>query len=142
MERIRFKPLVDKIFYIILAICVAAVLPFLIIGFFEPTVLFVVVPTALLVAYFIISPLFGYVELSATGVLVKFGFFVKRELKYGEIRRTEIVKKLYSDSMVSLKNAIEHVNIWYGSFAVISVSVTDNAGLVREIEQRRTRSAK
>lgn len=44
--------------------------------------------------------------------------------------------------MVSLKNAIEHVNIWYGSFAVISVSVTDNAGLVREIEQRRTRSAK
>ena len=49
MERIRFKPLVDKIFYIILAICVAAVLPFLIIGFFEPTVLFVVVPTALLV---------------------------------------------------------------------------------------------
>lgn len=81
-------------------------------------------------------------ELSATGVLVKFGFFVKRELKYGEIRRTEIVKKLYSDSMVSLKNAIEHVNIWYGSFAVISVSVTDNAGLVREIEQRRTPSAK
>jgi hypothetical protein len=38
--------------------------------------------------------------------------------------------------MVSLKNAIEHVNIKYNSFDVTTVSVVDNDGFIEELKER------
>ena len=99
-------------------------------------VFFIAVPTFLFVAYFVLSPLFGYVELREDSLFIKFGFFLSREIPYSKIRRVERDRKFYSESMLSLKSALEHVNVGYGSFDVVTVSVLNNDELVRELELR------
>ena len=98
--------------------------------------LFVIVPVDLITVYFLVTSLFGYVELRETGVFIKFGFFMKREIPYSSIRGLTKERKLYSDSMTSLKHSIEHVNIKYASFDMVSVSVITNDGLIDEINKR------
>jgi hypothetical protein len=39
--------------------------------------------------------------------------------------------------MASLKNALEHVNIKYNTFDIVSVSVVDNDGFIEELNTRR-----
>jgi hypothetical protein len=39
--------------------------------------------------------------------------------------------------MLSLKNALEHVNIKYNNFDIVSVSVVDNDGFIEELNTRR-----
>jgi hypothetical protein len=90
----------------------------------------------ILIAYFIISPLFGYVELREKSVFIKFGFIMSREIPYEKIRGFSKARKFYSDSMLSLKNSFDHVNIKYNTFDMISVSVTDNDLLISDIEAR------
>ena len=103
---------------------------------FEPTALFVMIPTDLFVLYFLLSPLFGYVELRKDTVFIRFGFILKREIPYKKIRGITKERKFYSDSMLSLKNAMEHINIKYNTFDVISVSVADEEDFIRELEKR------
>ena len=46
-------------------------------------------------------------------------------------------RKFYSETMLSLKSAMEHVEIRYNSFDVTVVSVKDNDALIAELDERR-----
>lgn len=137
MQRKRFKPLIDKLFFIIfiptlLLVLSATVIP----AIFARQTLFWTAPIVVFVLYFLISPLFGWVELRDEALFIKYGFFLKKEIPYGKIRGTEIKKSFYAESMMSLKNSFEHVNIKYNAFDVTSVSVVGNEELIQELEHR------
>ena len=136
MENRMFKPKYDKLFWCIWIPTTVLLLGVTAIGFFAPTSLFVLIPIDLFTFYFLISPLSGYVELREGSVFVRFGFFMTREIPYGKIRALVKERRWYSESMLSLKNAIEHVNIKYNSFDVLTVSVTDSDALILAIEER------
>ena len=85
------------------------------------------IPADLFVLYFIISPLFGYVELREDSLFIKFGFFMNREIPYPKIRGTSFEHKFYSDSMLSLKNSADHVNIKYNTFDIKSTRMITSA---------------
>lgn len=134
MDIKRYKPLIDKLFWIISIptafLCVGATVISMSAIFAFVLMIFV----DLLTLYFIVSPLFGYVELRKGCLFIKFGFFLKKEIEYKKIRGMEIVKKYYSDSLISLKNSYEHVNIMYNRFEIVSISVKDNKKLTEELE--------
>ena len=133
-----YKPLVGGLFWGI-TIPTAVFMIGMTVGFAisYPPSLFYMIPICLLIAYFLVTPLFGYVELRPKSVFIRFGFFVTREIPYDKVRGVVKERKLYSDSMLSLKNAMEHLNIKYDRFDMVSVSVVDNDGLMEEIEKRR-----
>ena len=137
MENKKFKPGLDRMFWIILIFTSALMLSLtVILSIFYTPILFLMIAADIFVLYFLISPLFGYVELRKNGVFIKFGFILKREIPYGKIRGLEKCRKLYSDSMVSLKNKIEHVNIKYNTFDVVSVSLQNNDVFMEELNLR------
>ncbi len=138
METKRYKPKTDKLFWILfiptMGICLAAaVIP----AIFRPTTLFITLPVLLFALYFFVSPFFGYVELRESQLFIKYGFFIKKSIPYEKLRGTERGRKFYSDSMLSLKNSFDHVNVKYNSFDVTTVSVEDNDDLIRELDARR-----
>ena len=137
MRNARFLPKLDRLFWLIAVpvnVLLAAVT--VLMAIFEPTALFIVIPVLLLVNYFLVSPLFGYVELRDGELFVKYGFFLKRSIPYAKIRSLKIEKKWYSDSMLSLKSSMEHVRIGYNRFDVTCVSVKENEALVKAVEER------
>lgn len=133
----RFKPMTDKMFFGILIPTLVLLVGCTALAFPAPSALFVILPTDLFVIYFLLSPLFGYVEVRDDTVFIKLGFFMKREIPYAKIRGTSVERKFYADSMLSLKTALSHVNIKYNTFDVISVSVCDADELIRELEKRK-----
>ena len=139
MENKRYKPLLDKLFFIIwvptFVIMLALTVVPIALSFYLPLLISLLV-TDVFVFYFMVSPLFGYVELGERSVLIKFGFILKREIPYEKIRGFSRERKFYADSMLSLKNALSHVNIKYNKFDVVSVSVIDGDGMINEIEAR------
>ena len=142
MEIKRFKPKIDKLFWLIFIPSALLMLGITALALIDaPAALFIMIPCDLLVFYFLITTLFGYVELRENEVFIKFGFFMKRAIPYEKIRGFTKERKFYSDSMTSLKNAFDHVNIKYNTFDVVSVSVTDNEALIAEIEKRRQQSS-
>ena len=132
----RFRPKLDKLFWIISSILLAIVIGITVTAIFMPITLWVIITTDLFILYFVLSPLFGYVELREETVFIKFGFFLSREIPYSKIRGMSKERKWYSDSMMSLKNSLEHVNIKYNTFDMVSVSVNDNDELIRELAAR------
>ena len=137
MRNARFLPKLDRLFWLIAVpvnVLLAAVT--VLMAIFEPTALFIVIPVLLLVNYFLVSPLFGYVELRDGELFVKYGFFLKRSIPYAKIRSVKIERKWYSDSMLSLKNSMEHVRIGYNRFDVTCVSVKENEALAKAVEER------
>ncbi len=139
MENKRYKPLVDKLFYIISIPTLALLLGMTALSAVYTLPLLLMLFVDIFTLYFLFSPLFGYVELREETVFVKFGFIMKREVPYSKIRGVEKSRKFYSDSMLSLKNSLEHINIKYNAFDVLTVSVIGNDELIREIEARRKR---
>ncbi|MBQ8584585.1 MAG: PH domain-containing protein [Clostridia bacterium] len=134
----KFKPLVDKLYWILfIPTNVVVVLLTVIPPFFAPQTLLVTLPILLFLNYFFISPLFGYVELREEDVLIKYGLIIKRIIPYSKIRSAEKKRRFYSDSILSLKNSFEHVDIKYNSFDVTAVSVRDNDKFIDELEKRR-----
>jgi hypothetical protein len=136
MQKKRYKPLFDRVY---LAIWIPLMLFMLVMtafSFSEPVALWIMIPTDLFVLYFFVSPLFGFVELKDSSVFIKFGFFMTREIPYAKIRGLKKERKFYSESMTSLKNALEHVNIKYNNFDVVTVSVKDNDDFLRELLER------
>ena len=132
----KFKPLFDKTYRgiwisacLLMAVCT-------LLSVWEPTALFILIPTDLFVFYFLVSPLLGYVELREETVFIRFGWILKREIPYKAIRGIARERKFYSDSMLALKTALEHVNIKYNTFDVISVSVVDSNAFVQALEKR------
>ena len=133
----RFKPAIDKLFWLILITASVIMLALTLLTAFDaPFMLFITVPTDLFVAYFIVSPLFGYAELRDEALFIRFGFFLKREIPYSKIRTTSMERKIYSDSLISLKNALEHVNVKYNKFDVVSLSLKDSENFVAELSER------
>ncbi len=136
MEKKRFKPLVDKSFWIILLILSVILALGTAIAVFEPFALLLMLFVDVFSFYLLLSPLFGYAELRDGELLIKFGVFLKKEIPYGKIRGVTKERKFYSDSMLSLKTAMEHVNIKYNRFDVVSVSLVDSDGFISELDLR------
>jgi len=136
LEIKRYRPLIDKLFYIILIPTVLLLIGATVLSAFEPVALFIIIPVDFLCIYFIIAPLFGFVELRESVVFIKFGFFMKKEIPYAKIRGITKERKLYSDSMVALKNSLTHLNIKYNTYDLVSVSTKDNDGFIAELEKR------
>ena len=134
MKRKRFKPLVDKLFWIIAIPTAVLIASATALAALAPTILFVMLPIDLFVVYFLISPLFGYVELGETAVFIKYGFFMKKEIPYVSIRGVSAERKFYADSMLSLKNSLDHLNVKYNTFDLTSISVVGNDELKRTLE--------
>ena len=132
-----YKPKLDRVFWWISVPTLALLLGMTVLACFEPMVLFIMLPTDAFTVYFLIAPLFGFVELREHTVFIKYGPILKREIPYARIRSLTRDRKFYSESMLSLKCAMDHVNIKYNSFDVTTVSVVDNDGLVAELEKRR-----
>lgn len=136
MENKIYEPLFDKMYWWIFVPTNILTLAPLILAFFEPKSLFIVVPIFLFVNYFLLSPVFGYVELQAEGIFIRYGIIMKRYIPYSSVRAAQRGRGIISESMMSLKNALEHVNIKYNSFDVTTVSVKDNEDLCREVRER------
>ena len=133
----RFKPLVDRLFYIISIPTAAVALGATVLGIWAPSALFIMLPVDILIGYFLISPLFGYVELRDGVMFIKYGFILKKEIPYESIRGIKKERRFISESIMSLKNSFEHVNIRYGKFDVTCVSVRDNDTFIAELNARR-----
>ena len=137
MENKRYKPKVDKLFYFIMIPTMIIVLsPVIICGILVPTTLFITVPILLFTTYFLITTLFGYAELRESSLFIKYGFFISREIPYDKIRGIEKERSVISTSILSIKNALDHVNIKYNKFDVTTISLDDNDGFIRELNER------
>ena len=136
---VRYKPKFDRLFYIPISIALVLSLgaTALCAVYSAPFGLAVMILCDLLVLYLLISAFVGYVELREETLFIKFGFFLKKEIAYNSIRRVEKCRKVYSESIVSLKSSLEHIDIRYNKYDVVSVSVVDNDALIEEIEKRR-----
>ena len=136
MNTKRYKPKFDKLFFLTWIPTVALMLVGTAIAATELVGLLIMLSVDLFTAYFLVSSVIGYVELGENTVFIRFGFFIKREIPYAKIRSVKKDRRIYSESMLALKNALDHVNIRYNSFDVVSVSVKDNDDLIAELEQR------
>ena len=136
METKRYKPLVDKLFWIISVPTILLVIGAIIISIYHAIALIIMSAVAAFVLYFFVSPLFGYVELRENSMFIKYGFILKKEIPYSKIRSVTKARKFYSDSMMSLKNSFDHVNIKYNTFDVTCVSVVDNDSFINELSKR------
>lgn len=132
----KFKPKIGRMFYVIWVPTAIFLIAMTAVSFVAPLAFVILLLTDALTLYFLLTSLFGYVELREDSVFVKFGFIAKAEIPYSKIREVTKERKLYADSIMSLKNSLEHVNIRYNRFDVVSVSVTDNDELISEIEAR------
>ena len=137
MQYKRYKPLFDKLFWCIfiptvLLLCAVSVVTVLA----NPWLAFLAVGIDAFTLYFLLCPVFGYVELREDTLFIKYGVFMKREIPCKKIRGVKKGRRIYSESMLSLKNSLEHIDIKYNSFDITTVSVVDNDGLMREIALR------
>ncbi len=124
MQEHRYKPLTDKLFYLLATSTLLITLtPTVICGILAPTTLFITLPILLFTAYFLLSPLFGYVELREASLYIKYGFIISREIPYEKIRKIETERKIISPSILSIKNALDHINIKYNTFDLTTVSL-------------------
>ncbi len=132
--RKRFKPLVDKLFFIIWIPTSLMMLGFTVLAAFAPEALFIMIPVDIFTFYFLFSSLSGYAELRENAVFIKFGFIMKIEIPYDKIRSVSRARKFYSESMLSLKNSFEHINIKYNKFNIVCVSVIENEEFIEELK--------
>ncbi len=136
MKKQIFKPKTDMLFWIITISTAVIMLSLTALSAFYPISLIVTLPIDFTVFYLLVSPLFGYVELREKTVLIKFGLLMKKEIPYSKIKTAKKDRKFYSESMLALKNAVEHVNIRYNAFDVVTVSVKDNDSFIEELEKQ------
>lgn len=136
MEVKRYKPKLDKLFFIIFIPTALLMLGFTVLACFEPSALWVMIPTDLFTFYFLLSPLFGYVELGESTVLIRYGLILKREIPYAKIRDVVKERSFIAEAMLSLKNSFDHVKIKYNTFDVTIVSVVENDELILDLQNR------
>ncbi len=132
----RYKPKIDKLYYLVAVPTAMLLIVFTALSALAPKMIFVMLPVDVFAAYFLVSALFGYVELRENTLFIKYGFILKKEIPYSKIRGVELTRKWYSHSMLSLKNSLEHVNIKYNSFDLTSVSVKDNDAFIVDLNER------
>ena len=137
MDSKIYRPKIDKLFWSLFiptnTLCIAILI---IPSILDPQVLFITVPIFLFVNYFFVSSLFGYAELRENELFIKYGFFLKKQIPYDKIRAIEKQRKFYSYSLLSLKNAYDHVDIKYNFYDVTTVSVKDEEKFIIELRER------
>ena len=136
MENKRFRPMIDKTFWLIWVPTAVLLAVGTVIALSAPIALCILIATDLFTLYFLVTSLFGYVELREKTVYIKFGFFTSREIPYDKIRDVSRERKIYADSMIALKNSLDHVNVRYNRFDIVSVSVVTNDELISELQKR------
>ena len=137
MDSKKYRPKIDKLFWSLFiptnVFCIALLI---IPSILEPQVLFITLPIFLFTNYFFITTLFGYVELRDNELFIKYGFFLKKNIPYGKIRSLEKQRRFYSHSILSLKNAFDHVDIKYNFYDVTTVSVKNQEEFITELQER------
>ena len=137
MKNKRYRPLFDKLYWSIsIPTALLVLIPTAVLAVLSPETLFLMIPLSVFVLYFFVTPFFGYAELRESSLFIKFGIFLRKEIPYHKIREIKKERKFYSDSMTSLKNAFEHINVKYNAFDVTSVSLEDNEEFIRELKKR------
>ena len=136
MENKRFKPMVDKLYHCIWIPTVLLLIGATAVSALSTLGLWIMLAVDVFALYFLISSLFGYVELRESTVFIKLGFIMTREIPYFKIREITKERRLYADSIVALKHSLEHVNIKYNRFDVISVSVVNNDAFISLLEEK------
>ena len=135
----KFRPRVDKYYLwiaipteiFLIAMTVMTLVHFTLFG------LIVMLLALALSSFFILSPIFfGYAELRDDELFVDFGVFIKRSIPYSRIRAIEKKRRFYSESMLSLKCAMEHLDIKYNSFDVISLSLCNEDKFIAEVNKK------
>lgn len=134
----KYKPKIDKLFYIMLVVINVLSLTILIIPqlfylSFESFIFSIIV--ILFINYFLISPLFGYIEIKETSIFIKYGIILKKEIPFNKIKKLELKKKWYSDSILALKCSIEHVEITFNSYDKTCVSVKENDIFIEDVRR-------
>ena len=130
----KFKPKLDKLFWFIWIPMALLMITLTVLSAFEQSSLFIAIAVDVFVFYFMFSSLAGFAELRENSLYIKFGFILKREIPYDKIRGIEKERKFYSYSMLSLKNALEHVTVKYNKFDSVCVSVKDNDEFINELK--------
>ena len=139
MENNKYRARFDKTYIIIyvatnLFLVAAMIIPALI----DPYVGAIIIIAAALVFvnYFLLSAAVGYVELREESLYIRFGFILSREIPYSKIRGIDRHHKFYADSMLSIKNSLDHVNIKYNKFDLVSISVKGEDRFLAELCKR------
>jgi hypothetical protein len=138
MEKKRYKPAIDKLFYAIWIPTSILMITATVISFYELGAFILMLAVDVFTFYFMISSLVGYVELRMNSVFVKFGFIIKREIPYDKIRKIAKERKIMSNTYLSLKNSLDHVSIKYNKYDEIVVSVINNDDLIKELNNHIT----
>lgn len=137
MKNKKYRPKIDKLFYcIMIPTAVIVLLPVILCGILEPGTLFITVPLLLFTAYFFVTTLFGYATLRESGLFIKYGLIMKIEIPYDKIRGIEKERRIISPSIISIKNALDHVNIKFNTFDVTTLSLKDSDEFIRELNNR------
>lgn len=69
-------------------------------------------------------------------IFIKYGLIMKREIPYDKIRGIEKERRIISPSIISIKNALDHVNIKFNTFDVTTLSLKDSDEFIRELNNR------
>ena len=134
----KFKPKIDSYYLWILIFTELVLLAALVLCLVEFTLggFFIMLFTFIFTSFFIISPFFGYAELRDGELYIKFGFFLKKSIPYSKIRAVEKKRRWYSESMVSLKMAMNHIDVKYNRFDVVSLSIKDEEIFIEELNKK------
>ena len=134
----RYKPRFDRLFYGIAIFTAVVMLGCLIPSFYGGGAFAIVVTlgSLILCGYFLVSPCFGYAELREETLFIKFGFFLSREIPYEKIYAVEKKHMMVADSMLSLKNAMDHLNVKYNRFDLISLSLQNEEDFIKALCER------
>lgn len=132
----KYKPLIDQLYFWMLIPTLILISVMTVLSAFAPLTLLITIPIDLFVIWFLISPLFGYAELRERSVFIKYGLIMKKEIPYEKIRGLEKKRKIAPDSMLSLKNALDHVNIKYNKYDVACISIIDSDEFIEAILEK------
>ena len=135
MEYKRYKPLIGKMFWWTWIPLTVLLIAIIVVSLNYPLALILTIGVGLFCYYFLVSSLVAYVELREESLFIKFGFVFKKEIPYIKIRELEKVKRFYTESFLAIKNTIEHVNIKFNKFDVVSISVKENDEFIKEVEK-------
>ncbi|MBR7116715.1 MAG: PH domain-containing protein [Clostridia bacterium] len=138
MDNKRYKPYFDKLYLFIVlpTVAILAAATTIVCIFPDIIAICVILFTDALVIYFLVSPLFGYAELGERSLFIKYGLIMKREIPYEKIREVTKERRFYSEAIMSLKCAMPHLHIKYGSFDVTDISVVGMDELLSELNAR------
>ena len=136
MNKKKYKPLIDKYFYCIWIPLSILLITFTVFSIAELPALLIMLATDIFTFYFMFSSLLGYCQLRENTLYVKFGFILKREIKYEDILELKKERGVMTYTMLSLKNALDHITIKYNKYDLIAISIKNQEEFILELEKK------